>query len=125
MKEAVAAVQDLMRDTALLFDQACRLNSRLLQIDTFSSDEDTRTQLNLLEDSKAQYRTSLERARRLASGLDDGTHSPLGHEGDSLSILQRERDLLLAQALDKSEQMRRLLDCVRQMQLTSAQLLQM
>ncbi|KAJ2333769.1 hypothetical protein GGI00_002164, partial [Coemansia sp. RSA 2681] len=62
MKEAVAAVQDLMRDAALLFDQACKLNSRLLQIDTFVSDEDTRAQLRLLEESKMQYKASLERA---------------------------------------------------------------
>ncbi|KAJ2889305.1 hypothetical protein IWW38_004793, partial [Coemansia aciculifera] len=124
MKEAIAAAQDLMRDTALLFDQACKLNSRLLLIDTFVSDEGTRAQLKMLEESKAQYKASLERARGLAKELDDDiARDQSGSEDDSLAYLQRERDQLLAQALDKSEQIRKLLDCVRQMQLTSAQLL--
>ncbi|KAJ2065372.1 hypothetical protein GGI17_000425 [Coemansia sp. S146] len=124
MKEAVAAVQDLMRDTALLFDQACKLNSQLLHIDALVSDEDTRAQLKMLEERKALYRASLERARSLARGLGDSANEQASSEGDdSLANLQAERDLLLAQALDKSEQIRKLLDCVRQIQLTSAQLL--
>ncbi|KAJ2075712.1 hypothetical protein GGI09_008574, partial [Coemansia sp. S100] len=122
--EAVAAVQDLMRDTALLFDQACRLNSQLLHIDALVSDEDTRAQLKMLEERKAQYKASLERARNLARGLADSAYEQTSSEGgDNLASLQTERDLLFAQALDKSEQIRKLLDCVRQMQLTSAQLL--
>ncbi|KAJ2020776.1 hypothetical protein GGI13_007922 [Coemansia sp. RSA 455] len=124
MREAVAAVQDLMRDTALLFDQACRLNSQLLHIDALVSDEDTRAQLKMLEERKAQYKASLERARNLARGLADSAYEQTSSEGgDNLASLQTERDLLFAQALDKSEQIRKLLDCVRQMQLTSAQLL--
>ncbi|KAJ2814080.1 hypothetical protein H4S07_000136 [Coemansia furcata] len=124
MKEAVAAVQDLMRDTAFLFDQACKLNSQLLHIDALVSDEETRVQLKLLEERKLQYKASLERARNLAGQLGDSSHEQTSSEGDdNLANLQTERDLLLAQALDKSEQIRKLLDCVRQMQLTSAQLL--
>ncbi|KAJ2811196.1 hypothetical protein FBU31_007825, partial [Coemansia sp. 'formosensis'] len=107
--EAVAAVQDLMRDTALLFDQACKLNSQLLHIDALVSDEETRVQLKLLEERKLQYKASLERARNLAGRLGDSSHEQTSSEGDdNLANLQTERNLLLAQALDKSEQIRKL-----------------
>ncbi|KAJ2683197.1 hypothetical protein H4218_001016 [Coemansia sp. IMI 209128] len=125
MKEAVAAVQDVMRDTALLFDQARKLNSQLLHIDALIGSEDSRTQLKTLEDRKAVYKASLERALSLAKGLGDSAHAQTSSEGSDnvLASLQAERDQLLVQALDKSEQIRKLLDCVRQMQLASAQLL--
>ncbi|KAJ2491951.1 hypothetical protein IWW37_001803 [Coemansia sp. RSA 2050] len=125
MKEAAAAVQDIMRDTALLFDQACKLNSQLLHIDALIGNEDTRAQLKKLEDRKLVYKASLERALSLARGLGDSALAQTSSEGgdNRLASLQVERNQLLAQALDKSEQIRKLLDCVRQMQLASAQLL--
>ncbi|KAJ2324503.1 hypothetical protein GGH92_010667, partial [Coemansia sp. RSA 2673] len=96
----------------------------LLHIDALVSDEDTRAQLKMLEERKAQYKASLERARNLTRELADSAYERTSSEGgDNLASLQTERDLLLAQAFDKSEQIRKLLDCVRQMQLTSAQLL--
>ncbi|KAI7826335.1 hypothetical protein BX661DRAFT_225055 [Kickxella alabastrina] len=116
MKEAAAAIQDLMRDTAHLFDQARKLNSQLLQIDTFVSNEETRTLLRDLDKCKRQFKVSLEHARELAVRLDNSDAMMGG--------LQRERDRLYEEAVDKAEQIRKLLDCVRQIQLTSAQLLQ-
>ncbi|KAJ1899103.1 hypothetical protein LPJ66_002320 [Kickxella alabastrina] len=127
MKEATAAIQDLMRNTAQLFDQARKLNSQLLQIDTFVSNKETRTLLSDLDRCKLQFKVSLECARELAIRLESETI-----EGDTLARnsdammggLQRERDRLYEEAVDKAEQIRKLLDCVRQIQLTSAQLLQ-
>ncbi|KAJ2333554.1 hypothetical protein GGH91_005912, partial [Coemansia sp. RSA 2671] len=81
MKEAVAAVQDVMRDTALLFDQARKLNSQLLHIDALIGSEDSRTQLKTLEDRKAVYKASLERALSLAKGLRDSAHAQTSSEG--------------------------------------------
>ncbi|KAJ2478968.1 hypothetical protein EV174_004149, partial [Coemansia sp. RSA 2320] len=105
MKEAAAAVQDLMRDTALLLDRACKLNSRLLQIDTFVADVDTRALLKSLKEHKSQYKESLERARSLAKGVCATTlNQGCSEEDYSLSDLQLQHSLLLKKALDKSEQ---------------------
>ncbi|KAI7834339.1 hypothetical protein BX661DRAFT_177035 [Kickxella alabastrina] len=120
MKEAAAAIQDLMRDTAHLFDQARKLNSQLLQIDTFVSNEETRTLLRDLDKCKRQFKV-------LAVMLESETieSDTLARNSDAMmGGLQRERDRLYEEAVDKAEQIRKLLDCVRQIQLTSAQLLQ-
>ncbi|KAJ1849967.1 hypothetical protein LPJ73_003630 [Coemansia sp. RSA 2703] len=126
MKEASAAIQDLMRDTARLFDQASKLNSRLLQIDTFFSSEETRSMLRDLDSCKRQYKSSLERARGLFKDLEiKNTNTGDATATDSnIEELREERDKLYAEAVDKAEQIRMLLDCVRQIQLTSTQLLQ-
>ncbi|KAJ2776886.1 hypothetical protein GGI15_004698, partial [Coemansia interrupta] len=113
MKESSAAIQDLMRDTARLFDQASKVNSRLLQIDTFFSSEETRCLLRDLDSCKRQYKLSLERARELFTAME--TKSTDGGEDvvttDSrLEELREERDKLRAEAVDKAEQIRVLLD---------------
>ncbi|KAJ2847074.1 hypothetical protein J3B02_004253 [Coemansia erecta] len=127
MKEATAAIQDLMRDTAQLFDQASKLNSQLLQIDTFVSNQETHTQLRELARCKNQYKQSLERARSLVDALEADeaeSEAMVGTSESRLEHLQQKRDQLHAEAVDKAEEIRMLLDCVKQIQLTSAQLLQ-
>ncbi|KAI8319578.1 hypothetical protein GQ54DRAFT_313448 [Martensiomyces pterosporus] len=127
MKEASAAVQDLMRDTARLFDQASKLNAQVLQLDTFIGKDHTLALLKGLDECKKQYKESLERARSLAIGAEStqpGAAADGSNPDERLKALQSERDKLYAEAIEKSEQIRRLLDCVRQIQLTSAQLLQ-
>ncbi|ORX68976.1 hypothetical protein DL89DRAFT_293458 [Linderina pennispora] len=80
-----------------------------------------------LEDARAQYKASWQRARELAVALDPDTPGPQLDSSDSAdqrSKLQEERDRLYAEAVDKSNQIHNLLECARQLQLTSAQLLQ-
>ncbi|KAJ1883449.1 hypothetical protein LPJ57_000108 [Coemansia sp. RSA 486] len=113
MKEATAAIQDLMRDTAQLFDQASKLNSQLLQIDTFVSNQKTHTQLRELAKCKAQYKQSLERARSLVAAIEaDGVESEaMADTSESrLEFLQQKRDQMYAEAVDKAEEIRVLLD---------------
>ncbi|KAJ1940945.1 hypothetical protein EC988_006890, partial [Linderina pennispora] len=73
MKQASAAVQELMRDTARLFDQAKRVNTHMVQIDAFVGDSETAELLKGLEDARAQYKASWQRARELAVALDPDT----------------------------------------------------
>ncbi|KAJ1728033.1 hypothetical protein LPJ61_004255 [Coemansia biformis] len=128
MKEASGAIQDLMRDTARLLDQACKINAYFLQLDTSASSESTMPLLASLEQSRAQYRASLAHVRSVTAAAE--ASSPAGADdaggsGGRLSDLQRERDSLREESCAKSEEMRRLLDCMRQIQLTSAQLVQL
>ncbi|KAJ1963807.1 hypothetical protein GGI12_001822 [Dipsacomyces acuminosporus] len=127
MKEASAAVQDLMRDTARLFDQARKLNAQLLQIDTFAGANNTMALLKGLEECKSKYKQSLHHARTLAARLESeqpGTAAGGDDADGRLVALQAERSMLHEEAANKSRQIGKLLDCVRQIQLTSAQLLQ-
>ncbi|KAI9504985.1 hypothetical protein BX070DRAFT_221265 [Coemansia spiralis] len=129
MKEATSAIQDLMRDTARLFEQASKLNAQLLQIDSFVENTDMRTLFKNLEQCKSKYKESLAHAQSLSVALETSAQSIDLHLHQSssdiqLEKLQKERDTLYEEAVDKSEQIRRLLDCARQLQLTSAQLLQ-
>ncbi|KAJ2846627.1 hypothetical protein IWW36_004262 [Coemansia brasiliensis] len=122
MKEASAAIQDLMRDAANLFDQASKINSQILQIDTFAQPETVKTLLKNLEQSRKQYKESLARARSYTAKLvSDERHDST----DDLDSLQKERDELHRQAIAKSTELGLLLDCMRQVQLASAQLIQM
>lgn len=134
-KQVSAAVQDLMRDTARLFGQAYKANMQLLQIDTFAANDDAaQVLLSDLEQARTQYKLSLDRTRTLAKALEkeevsQQTTTAAAETGsdqptDRLDKLQKEHGMLRKQALEKSEQVRKLLDCVRQIQLTSAQLLQ-
>ncbi|KAJ1942073.1 hypothetical protein FBU59_003307 [Linderina macrospora] len=128
MKQASAAVQELMRDMARLFDQAKKVNTHMVQIDAFvGNSSETAELLKGLEDARAQYKASWQRARDLAVALDpstSGTQPSDSDSSDELSKLQEERDRLYAEAMDKSDQVHGLLERVRQLQLTSAQLLQ-
>ncbi|KAJ1990554.1 hypothetical protein GGI25_001772 [Coemansia spiralis] len=129
MEEATSAIQDLMRDTARLFEQASKLNAQLLQIDSFVENTDMRTLFKNLEQCKSKYKESLAHAQSLSVALETSAQSIDLHLHQSssdiqLEKLQKERDTLYEEAVDKSEQIRRLLDCARQLQLTSAQLLQ-
>ncbi|KAJ1895692.1 hypothetical protein LPJ81_004906 [Coemansia sp. IMI 209127] len=129
MKEEISAVQDLMRDTARLFEQASKINSQLLQIDAFIDNPETISLFKGLEKCEREYKESLSRARSLAVALETDSRANDGviGEGSSkmqLEELQRERNGLHAEAVVKSEEIHRLLDCARQLQLTSAQLLQ-
>ncbi|KAJ2455868.1 hypothetical protein EV183_000484 [Coemansia sp. RSA 2336] len=122
MKEASGAVQDLMRDTAQLFDQASKINSQVLQIDTFAQPETVKALLKNLEQSRKQYKETLERARSCTANLvNDENHDST----DELDALQKERDELRRQAVAKSNELSLLLDSMRQVQLASAQLIQM
>ncbi|KAJ2079059.1 hypothetical protein H4R24_004039 [Coemansia sp. RSA 988] len=128
MKGTVSAVQDLMRDTARLFDQARKINEQLLQIDTFVNKQDTGLLLEGLDQSRHQYKQSLSRARNVvlahkACNLDGVTGSSEASEG--IEDLLQEREHLREEAVARSEEMRKLLDCMRQIQLTSAQLVEM
>ncbi|KAJ2554362.1 hypothetical protein EV175_002610 [Coemansia sp. RSA 1933] len=129
MKEAVSAVQDLMRDTARLFEQASKLNAQLLHIDAFIDRPETQSLFKGLENCRREYKESLLRARSLAAEFEADSRANDGTIGDDSSRmqiegLQRERNELHIEAVEKSEEVRRLLDCARQLQLTSAQLLQ-
>ncbi|KAJ2843245.1 hypothetical protein GGI22_007275 [Coemansia erecta] len=129
MKEEISAVQDLMRDTARLFEQASKLNAQLLQIDAFIDNPETRSLFKGLEKCKHEYKESLLRARSLAVARETGFRASDGAigEGNSkmqIEELQRVRNELHAEAVEKSDEIHRLLDCARQLQLTSAQLLQ-
>ncbi|KAJ2799019.1 hypothetical protein H4R20_004601 [Coemansia guatemalensis] len=128
MKETVGAVQDLMRDTARLFEQARKINEQLLQIDTFVNKRDTGMLLEGLDQSRRQYKKSLSRARnivtaRKACSLDEAAGN--SEAGEDIEDLLRERERLREEAVARSEEIRKLLDCMRQVQLTSAQLMQM
>ncbi|KAJ1668221.1 hypothetical protein IW140_000475 [Coemansia sp. RSA 1813] len=125
----VAAVQDLMRDTARLFEQASKLNAQLLQIDAFIDSPETQSLFRDLEKCRREYKESFLHARNLAVAFEAEPHSnneTISEDSSKVQIgeLQRERDKLHVEAVEKSEQIRRLLDCARQLQLTSAQLLQ-
>ncbi|PIA14281.1 hypothetical protein COEREDRAFT_82808 [Coemansia reversa NRRL 1564] len=128
MKETVSAVQDLMRDTARFFDQARKINEQLLQIDTFVNKRETGLLLEGLDQCRRQYKQSLSRARNIVLAhkvcdLDGVAGS--SETGDDINDLHWEREHLRKEAVAKSEEIRRLLDCMRQIQLTSAQLMQM
>ncbi|KAJ2289731.1 hypothetical protein IWW55_006230, partial [Coemansia sp. RSA 2706] len=128
MKGAAAAIQDLMRDTAHLFDQASKVNARLLQIDTFVGSADLQAQLANLAQSRRQYKESLAGARACVSGglssaLDQPREQP--DVDDATESLQQARDELHCEAIAKSEEIRQLLNCMRQVQLASAQLVRM
>ncbi|KAJ2667788.1 putative ubiquinone biosynthesis monooxygenase [Coemansia sp. RSA 1085] len=122
MAEASDAIQDLMRDAANLFDQASKINSQILQIDTFAQPETVKTLLKNLEQSRKQYKETLERARSCTAKLvNEEKHDST----DDLDALQKERDELRRQAVAKSNELGLLLDSMRQVQLASAQLIQM
>ncbi|KAJ2660799.1 hypothetical protein IWW48_002782 [Coemansia sp. RSA 1200] len=129
MKEAMVAIQDLMRDTARLFEQASKLNAQLLQIDAFIDNSKTLSLFKGLERCKHEYKESLLHTRNMVAAVASDSHASneMDDEDGSkpqLEKLQRVRDELHSEAVEKSEQIRRLLDCARQLQLTSAQLLQ-
>ncbi|KAJ2645985.1 hypothetical protein IWW40_005727 [Coemansia sp. RSA 1250] len=111
-----------MRDAANLFDQASKINSQILQIDTFAQPETVKTLLKNLEQSRKQYKETLERARSCTAKLvNEEKHDST----DDLDALQKERDELRRQAVAKSNELGLLLDSMRQVQLASAQLIQM
>ncbi|KAJ2825838.1 hypothetical protein IWW50_002663 [Coemansia erecta] len=127
MSKASAAIQDLMRDTAHLLDQASKINTQLLLIDTFTSQKDMQALLAGLAQSRRQYKESLGHARNCAAELAESNTDKLTEQSDAdktTEPLQLERDSLHKEAVAKSEQLRRMLDCMRQIQLISAQLTQ-
>ncbi|KAJ2161920.1 hypothetical protein GGF46_001111 [Coemansia sp. RSA 552] len=129
MKETAGAIQDLMRDTARLFDQARKLNSQLLQIDAFLDKDGTRSLLEGLEHSKRQYQASLDCARGRIAALGTGSLPEAAAKADcpadTLEALVHERDRLREVSVAKAKEIHRLLGCMRQVQLVSAQLIQM
>ncbi|KAJ2272172.1 hypothetical protein GGH14_004725 [Coemansia sp. RSA 370] len=127
MSKVSAAVQDLMRDTASLLDKASKINTQLLQIDTFINQQDMQALMVGLDQSQRQYKASLEHARACTAELVDPNSDETSEEPNSnneVESLQHERDQLQQDAVSKSEEMRQLLDCMRQVQLASAQLIQ-
>ncbi|KAJ2759176.1 hypothetical protein IWQ56_005807 [Coemansia nantahalensis] len=126
MKEAAGAVQDLMRDTARLFDQAGKINAQLVQLDAFVCKETAVPLLAGLEQSRTQYKEALARARSLAAAAAAASGSGQAERSDGrLEELETERARLRGESQARSDELRRLLDCMRQVQLTSAQLLQL
>ncbi|KAJ2778494.1 hypothetical protein H4R18_004565 [Coemansia javaensis] len=127
MKEASGAIQDLMRDAARLFDHAGKINAQVLQIDAFAAGDGAAPLLAELDRSRAQYKKTLARVRSAVAALEAAAPvQAAGAEGpgDRIEGLRQERSRLRQESEARSAEIHRLLGCMRQLQLTSAQLLQ-